>query len=221
MPQLTPAIALQIGLLISALPAQYLLSRWSGSDRSQRIQASRRLLNTWNQFRKSYFNLQAWKDWLQQWLVNARLDHDDDLAESPAVEVFLLREKKSYFGGSPDPRSPKPSHVKYRVGQVIRHLESGFRGVIVGWDASAKAPEDWIQENYSPNEQHLRNTPHYKVLIHSSDQRSQATAYVAEEQLVIITGVQVHHPHLETYFRMFDGAQYLMNPWLKKMYPHD
>jgi len=40
--------------------------------------------------------------------------------------------------GSPEVRMPRPSDVKYRVGQVVRHRQFGYRGVIVGWDAVAK-----------------------------------------------------------------------------------
>ena len=45
-------------------------------------------------------------------------------------------------------RSPRPSYVKYRVGQVIKHRRYGYRGVIVGWDESCKAPQHWIDVNH-------------------------------------------------------------------------
>lgn len=35
---------------------------------------------------------------------------------------------------SPEPRTPRPPEVKYRIGQVIRHKKWGYRGVIIGWD---------------------------------------------------------------------------------------
>ena len=43
-----------------------------------------------------------------------------------------------YIAGSPDPRSPRPESVKYRIGQVIRHKIWGYRGIIVGWDEQAR-----------------------------------------------------------------------------------
>uniref|UniRef100_UPI00398F6E36 uncharacterized protein n=1 Tax=Pristiophorus japonicus TaxID=55135 RepID=UPI00398F6E36 len=222
MPQLTVAAALQIGLLISALPAQYFLSRWSGSNSTQRIQASRRLLNNWNQFRRSYLNLQAWKDWLKEWSLSDRsIQNEDPLGESPAVEVFLLKEKEGYFAGSLEPRSPRPLSVKYRVGQVFRHKQDGYLGVIVGWDENARGPEDWINERYPSTMQDLKYTPHYKVLVHTTDGRNPATAYIPEKDIVILTDVQVYHPLLVSYFSMFDGAQYIMMPWLTEVYPHD
>lgn len=32
---------------------------------------------------------------------------------------------------------------------------------------------------------------------------------------------QVYHPDMETYFSGYDGSKYIMQPWLKKLYPHD
>ncbi|CAG00084.1 unnamed protein product [Tetraodon nigroviridis] len=42
MPQLGTAAVLQLVLLLSAVPAQYLLSRWSGSTAAQRYHATTR-----------------------------------------------------------------------------------------------------------------------------------------------------------------------------------
>ncbi|XP_060712699.1 uncharacterized protein si:dkey-261l7.2 [Hemiscyllium ocellatum] len=222
MPQLTAAAALQIGLLISALPAQYILSRWSGSDSTLRIRASRRLINSWNRFKNSYLNVQAWKDWLKEWTLKARsTQHEDPPGESPAMEVFLLNENDGYFADSPEPRSPRPLSVKYRVGQVIKHRQDGYIGVIVGWDEKARAPEEWLNQRYPSDVEILKSIPHYKVLIHTNDGRNAETAYVSELDMVILTGVQVYHPLLVYYFSMFDGEQYIMMPWLMQIYPHD
>lgn len=222
MPQLTAAAALQIGLLISALPAQYILTRWFGSDSTQRIQASRRLINNWNQFRKSYLTLQAWKDWLKEWSLKGRsVQNEDPLGESPAVEVLLLKEKDGYFAGSLEPRSPRSPPVKYRVGQVFRHKHEGYLGVIIGWDEYANAPDEWLHERYHSDFQNLRYTPHYKVLVHTNDGISSTSAYIPEEDIVILTSIQVYHPMLNSFFSSFDGDRYVMMPWLKQVYPHD
>lgn len=52
---------------------------------------------------------------------------------SPINSYFLIT-------ASAIPRNPRPGHIKYRIGQVIRHKQYGYRGVIVGWDATAKVP---------------------------------------------------------------------------------
>jgi len=46
--------------------------------------------------------------------------------------------------GSVEVRSPRPDHVKYRVGQVIQHKLFGYRGVIIGWDAAAKVSKTFV-----------------------------------------------------------------------------
>ena len=33
-----------------------------------------------------------------------------------------------------------------RVGQVVKHKRWGYRGVIIGWDEKARAPESWLRE---------------------------------------------------------------------------
>ncbi len=38
-------------------------------------------------------------------------------------------------------RSPRPSKVFYRVGQVVRHKILGYHGVIIGWDETIKSEQ--------------------------------------------------------------------------------
>lgn len=51
------------------------------------------------------------------------------------------------FIGSPITRSPRSKHVKYYVGQVIRHKIDGYRAVIIGWDETARAPKQWLKDH--------------------------------------------------------------------------
>lgn len=57
---------------------------------------------------------------------------------SPAVEVIEYQEKNGFFGMSLQPRTERPYHLRFRVGQVVRHRTLGFRAVIYGWDLTAK-----------------------------------------------------------------------------------
>lgn len=50
------------------------------------------------------------------------------------------------FIGSEVPRDPRPPHIKYHVGQVVRHKIHKYRAVIIGWDETAKAPEWWLKK---------------------------------------------------------------------------
>jgi hypothetical protein len=49
-------------------------------------------------------------------------------------EIFIML----LLSASTKPRFPRPPHVKYRVGQVIKHKKWGYRGVIIGWDPVTK-----------------------------------------------------------------------------------
>lgn len=57
---------------------------------------------------------------------------------SPAIEVLQYRERAGYFTTSLDVRNERPFHLRYRIGQVVRHRTLGYKGVIVGWDLEAK-----------------------------------------------------------------------------------
>ncbi|XP_014350013.1 uncharacterized protein SI:DKEY-261L7.2 [Latimeria chalumnae] len=223
MPQINAAAALQICLILSALPAQYLISQWSGTNANQRFHATKRLISSWNNFRKSYFSLDAWTEWLTQWISKARFWHNEDdvQGESPAFEVLLFKERTGFFAESPHVRSPKPAAVGYRVGQVFINKRYGYIGVIVGWDATAKAPEEWLRQTYPLHSQDLRDTPHYKVLIDIANKGKTLSTYIPEQDIEIIAGLQIQNPTLETYFSDFNGVQYTMKPWLRKIYPHD
>ena len=56
--------------------------------------------------------------------------------ESPAIEVLKYRELtgNEFLEKNQDIRSPRPPHVKYSVGQVVRYKKTSYRGVIIGWE---------------------------------------------------------------------------------------
>ncbi|NXY83044.1 FBX21 protein, partial [Alcedo cyanopectus] len=232
MPHISAAAALQICMLLSALPAQYFISQWYGTDSAQRIQITERLLiASWSSFTKSCLSLDAWADRLKLWLSKTR----NDLNIGPFILHFrswYIGEKKTrsgdseaenhfHFAESTHVRSPKPEYIQFSVGQVIVHKRLGYSGVIVGWDAKANTPEGWLHHEHLPEKQDLKDTPHYRILINKVNGFGKSTAYIPEEEITVIMGLKVHHPDMETYFSGYDGSKYIMQPWLKKIYPHD
>ncbi|NXN85552.1 FBX21 protein, partial [Bombycilla garrulus] len=231
MPHINAAAALQISMLLFALPAQYFISQWYRTDSAERIQITERIIASWSISTRSYLSLGAWADRLKLWLAKTR--------NCLYVELLILHfrnwyygENKtksgdneakphSYFGESTHAHSPKPEYIKFRVGQVIIYRRFGYSGVIVGWDVKANTPEEQLQPRYSPVKQDLKNTPHYRILINKANGFAKSTAYVPEEEITVIIGLEVHHPDMETYFSGYDGSKYIMQPWLKKLYPHD
>ena len=84
---------------------------------------------------------------IANWTRSLMLYLDDEDGECPAEEVIKFQEKSGQFGMSTVPRTPRPKHVKFKVGQVIRHKLWNYRGVIIGWDQKMKvltATVSWL-----------------------------------------------------------------------------
>ncbi|XP_019143170.2 uncharacterized protein LOC109145001 isoform X1 [Corvus cornix cornix] len=218
MPHINAAAALQISMLLFALPAQYFISQWYGTDSAERIRITERIIASWSISTRSYLSRDAWSDRLKLWLSKTRnWYYGENKTRSGDNEA----KPHSYFTESTHVHSPKPEYIKFRVGQVIIHRRFGYSGVIVGWDVKANMPEERLQPRYPPVKQDLKDTPHYRILINKANGFGKSTAYVPEEEITIITGLEVYHPDMETYFSGYDGSKYIMQPWLKKLYPHD
>lgn len=83
-------------------------------------------------------------------------------------------------------------------GQVVRHKEKDYRGVVVDYDL------------YVTQEDGLEHQPLYHVLVHGSPTVTQ----VREEKLALEEG-RVAHPFLSLFFSSFEGGIYIRNsqPW--------
>ncbi|NXP74764.1 FBX21 protein, partial [Ramphastos sulfuratus] len=231
MPHISAAAALQICALLSAFPAQYFISQWYGTDSAQRILLTERVITSWSSFTKSCLSLDAWADCLKLWLSKTRTCLNVGLlilhfrnwyyGEKKAKSGDAEAETHSYFAESTHVRSPKPEYIQFSVGQVIVHKRFGYSGVIIGWDVKADTPKEWLRHKYPPATQDLKDTPHYRILINKANGFGKSTAYIPQEEITIIMGLEVHHPDIKTYFSGYDGTKYIMQPWLKKIYPHD
>ncbi|KAM7368166.1 hypothetical protein PAMP_014412 [Pampus punctatissimus] len=197
MPQLTAPAVLQLALLLSAVPAQYLISRWSGSSVAQRYHATTRSLLGFG-------------------------PEDGAAQESFAIESMMYDNDQGFFGASKAVRSPRPPFVFLRVGEVVLERKGHMVGVVVGWDPEMRAPAEWVDRMYSNFEETTaERTPHYKVLFSGPGPSSLLVAYLPQTQLERITGMRPDIPTLEIYFTHFDGERFIMQPWLKNIYPED
>ncbi|PSN51549.1 hypothetical protein C0J52_09514 [Blattella germanica] len=217
---------LQLCLLLLCVPAQYLLSGNIGTG-DGRSQAVMQLVNEVRHLRDSWFKLESWKArWMQlvSWVLEGVIQPENIINkysfESPAIEVLRYRERAGYFATSKTVRHERPSHLRYRVGQVVKHRVLGYRGVIVGWDLEAKAPETWLLRIYG-NRKTFRSWPHYAVLVDERDHSGSRVTYVVQEQLELMKNTEVHHSDLKENFEYFDGAQYIPRERLRTLYPKD
>ncbi|KAI5288553.1 hypothetical protein KEM55_009051, partial [Ascosphaera atra] len=72
--------------------------------------------------------------------------------------------------------------VRYRVGQVFRHVRYEYIAVITGWDTGCAAEEEWMEAMNVDFLPHGRNQCFYNVFVEDGSER-----YVAEENISIIT----------------------------------
>lgn len=96
----------------------------------------------------------------------------------------------------------------FQSGQVIRHKRYGYRGIIVGYDPTCQAADQWYFMNQTQPD---REQPWYHVLVHGSDQ----VTYVAQSNLHPDESPEsIAHPLVEYFFKE-TGGHYVRNdtPW--------
>lgn len=97
----------------------------------------------------------------------------------------------------------------FKSGEIVRHSRYGYRGVIVDFDDTFMADDEWYRVNgIEPN----RNQPWYHILVDGSN----VTTYAAQANLEYDGSArEVRHPLISVYFEGFKEGSYLRNdvPW--------
>ena len=109
------------------------------------------------------------------------------------------------FSGTLGPVDTQPpGEANFAVGDVIRHLRAGYRGVIVDLDAVFSLTEEWYEQ--VARSRPPRDKPWYHVLVHGADHMT----YVAERHLAPDEeGGPILHPALSTFFAGFEAGRYV------------
>lgn len=145
---------------------------------------------------------------------------NDIKEESHLVKEDLDNEEK-FFAGSPEPRYERLSTLHYRIGDVVVHKKHGYRAVIVGWDYTLQASDEWKELFYKGKEE-LMSEPHYLIAIDTRDRMVPQYGYAPQSSLESASsGVRVIHPNLEYFFEHFNGEKFVPRPWLQETYPRD
>ena len=55
----------------------------------------------------------------------------------------------------------------------------GYRGVIIGWDETARAPQDWLEQMHKDNPS-WRHQPNYAILVDTRDRPAPQLTYVPQ-----------------------------------------
>ena len=98
---------------------------------------------------------------------------------------------------------------EFDVGQLVCHRKYGYRGVVVAFDLSCQAPENWYRANQTQPD---KQQPWYHVLV----DQSEAVTYAAQTSLTIDERLEaIQHPLVDTYFDDFAEGRYVRNqlPW--------
>jgi len=154
------------------------------------------------------------------------VDEDaDDGAEPHAQSVAIEVIRYDYFAASEAPRKDREAPM-YRVGQAFRHKQYGYKGVIIGWDARAKAPKEWFERMGVTQAEQL--SPMYSVLVDTRDRDEEhSKTYVVEGNIVLIEdpsdAVDYSHSRRAQYFSRFNSRMntWSPNPRLRRKYPLD
>ena len=96
--------------------------------------------------------------------------------------------------------------AKYNIGQVVRHRDHPFRGVIFDVDPVFANSEEWYQsipEDCRPS----KNLPYYHL--YAETEATYYVAYVSEQNLVAdSSGEPLEHPELTARFGEFADGRY-------------
>ncbi len=97
-------------------------------------------------------------------------------------------------------------YAKYHLGQVVKHKNHPFRGVIFDVDPEFNNTEEWydaIPEDNRPT----KEQPFYHLL--AENEHSFYVAYVSEQNLVVDqSGEPVDHPDIPDMFGPFMDGHY-------------
>ena len=99
--------------------------------------------------------------------------------------------------------------TKFQIGELVRHRRYGYRGVVVAYDLTCQADDDWYQSNKTQPE---RNQPWYHVVVSESNQ----VTYPAESSLLADESKEeILNPIVPYFFTSFNKGVYIRNdrPW--------
>jgi len=102
--------------------------------------------------------------------------------------------------------APRETRARFRIGDVVRHKNHDFRGVIFDIDPVFANSEEWY-ESIPLNLRPRRDQPYYHLL--AENEESSYVAYVSQQNLMSdADGGPVDHPSLSQIFEDFDNGRY-------------
>lgn len=141
-------------------------------------------------------------------LIRAFQTDDDQDASEFMVELFKdldLRISNQKFDQITPDDIITSKQPKYQPGNVVKHTNYGYRGIIVDIDMQCKATDEWYYGNQT---QPARNQPWFHLLVDDSEQ----VTYVAENNLEADeTNEEITHPLVSYFFVRSRQGLYIRN----------
>ncbi len=95
--------------------------------------------------------------------------------------------------------------AKFSIGQIVRHNQLGYRGVIVDADPLFGSTDE-LYEAVAANDPPPKDEPWYHLLVDAGE----VQAYVPEQDLQNDwAGEPINHPYLDVFFSGFDNDHYV------------
>jgi len=102
--------------------------------------------------------------------------------------------------------APLRSRSRFAIGDVVRHRQFDFRGVVFDIDPVFASSEEWY-ESIPAEVRPTREQPYYHLLAENDD--ASYVAYVSQQNLMEDgEGGPVDHPSLHEMFEDFDAGRY-------------
>ncbi|HWU04658.1 MAG TPA: heat shock protein HspQ [Novosphingobium sp.] len=117
-------------------------------------------------------------------------------------------ERASFFSPQAGRRidMPRASRARFAIGDVVRHRQLDFRGVVFDIDPVFSNSEEWY-ESIPKESRPAREQPYYHLFA-ENDEHSYI-AYVSQQNLEVDgDGGPIDHPALDQVFDTYDGERY-------------
>ena len=102
--------------------------------------------------------------------------------------------------------APRHSHARFGIGDVVRHKQFDFRGVVFDIDPVYANSEEWY-ESIPQEVRPKREQPYYHLLAENGE--NAYVAYVSQQNLVGDgEGGPVEHPSVDELFEAFRDGHY-------------
>ncbi|MEY2942868.1 MAG: hypothetical protein RLY97_882 [Pseudomonadota bacterium] len=131
-----------------------------------------------------------------------------DKAPFPAANPATTPDRARFFSPSAGKLidAPLASKARFAIGDVVKHRQFDFRGVIFDVDPVFANSEEWY-ESIPQELRPKREQPYYHLFAENGE--SAYIAYVSQQNLVNdCESGPIDHPSLDQVFDEFDGAKY-------------